>query len=297
LIDSDSDSDSDSDVDERKRYRTKPKKKDDDDDGLDPPGVFSLPTKGNAKIWTLTGHPGGGKSYMLRYIMYKYAQHRPHPFFRFGVVIAPTASCTGDYVWLSDHNPGAVWETYDEERLKAYMESLRRKRKELQEKTGDRTAMLPPNFCVVDDCIGMIKNSEWYTNFVSTARHTNTHLFFLNQYIAAARNICTTLRNNTNIALMWKQPMEHSVINLFKAYGGYYKNVNEFKERLLDDNGRKYSCLVYRSGYNDKVGSYLRIEAREVPDNFAISFQPQQQEGGSHQGQQLPQQQRLVREA
>lgn len=84
--------------------------------------------------------------------------------------------------------------------------------------------------------------------------------------------------------------MEHSVVNLRKAYGGYYKNVDEFKKALLDDKGRKYSCLVYRNGYNDKVGSYLRIEAGKVPKDFAISFQPQQQE-------QEQRQQRLIREA
>jgi len=231
---------------------------------------------------------------MLRYIMYKYAQHRPHPFFRFGVVIAPTASYTGDYDWLSDHNPGALWDTYDEDRLKAYMESLKRRRIELQVKTGDRDAKLPPNFVIIDDCIGMIKNSEWFTNFVCTARHTSTHLFFLNQYIAAARNVSTTLRNNTTHALMWKQPMEHSVINLCKAYGGYYKNVHEFKKALLNDGGRKYSCLLYRSGYDDKEGTYMRIEAGEVPKDFAIKFQPQQQGEEQHQ---LPHQPRLVREA
>lgn len=245
-------------------YRSEPES---DYDDRDPPNQFRLPTSDPARIWTLTGLPASGKSYMMRYLMYLYAQLG---FFRTGLVIAPTAAFSGDYDWV--RNPAALWDKYDENRLMAYMESLKAKRKALQEKTGDPKAMLPPNFIIIDDCIGMINSGSWFTNFVSTARHTSTHLFFLNQYIAAARNVSTTLRNNTNFALMWRQPMEQSVDALYKAYGGFFESKKEFKEALLNNNGRKYSCLVYRSGYDDKESSYLRLCAGEIPKDFKIMF-------------------------
>ena len=218
--------------------------------------------------------------------MLLYSQMRPHPFFRFGIAICPTAEVSSDYDWIGNQNPGAVWDSWNEDRLMAYLESLKKRRIELQQRTGDRQANLPPNFIIVDDCIGLINvqggggkdkdgNEKFsFNNFVSTARHVNCHLFFLNQYIAAARSVSTTLRNNTNFAMMWKQPMEKSIKALYEAYGGYYDSWKEFKQRLLNDRGREYSCLVYRSGYNDKEGSYLRLDAQKIPDDFEIAFTP-----------------------
>lgn len=235
------------------------------------PGQFELPTD-SAKIWILTGLPNSGKSYMLKYIMYSYAKLG---FFNWGLCFSPT-SFNGDYDFLPEQ---CVKDKFDEDYLVRYIESLKEKLIELKKKSGDPKARLPHNFIIFDDCLGMMggnkkggEGASWLNHFYSTARHTSTSLFFLNQYIAAAKNIPTTLRNNTNFSLMWPQPMKNSVSALYGAYGGMYENEQEFKQALLNNRGRQYSCLVYRSGYFSAEETYLRIQAKEIPDDFKLHF-------------------------
>lgn len=271
---SDATTDWDSDTDERTARKSHGTEVEGDGD---PPGEFSLPVNPPARIFTLTGLPGAGKSHMLKYLMYCYAKL---DFFSNIVVFCPTASVTGDYDWLQI--PGAVHEKWDETYLISYMNFLKEKRRALRQKTGNLKAMLQPNAIIIDDCIGLMtsqkkkrqaagNDEEWsFENFVSTLRHTSTYLFILSQYIAAKNNVSTTLRNNTNFALMWKQPMERSVEALYEAYGGMYASKEEFKKNLIATNGRKFSCLMYRNGYDTAEGTYLRICAGEVPDDFVI---------------------------
>jgi flagellar biosynthesis GTPase FlhF len=228
-------------------------------------GQFELPTD-YARIWTLTGLPHSGKSYFLRYLMYQYASVH-NKFFKTVLCFSPTAF-NGDYNWLPEK---AVKEKYDEEYLIAYIDSLKAKLKGL--KANDPDAKLKPNAIIFDDCLGMLNNSSWFQNFCSTARHTNTHLFFLNQYIASSRNVSTVLRNNTNFALMWKSPMKNSIQALYASYGQMLESEEDFKKLLMDNGGRQYSALMYRSGYDTVEESYLRVNAEEkVPKEFKLVF-------------------------
>lgn len=231
----------------------------------DAAGEFTLPTD-YARIWTLTGLPHSGKSYFLRYLMWKYASDH-NKFFKTVLCFSPTAF-NGDYNWLPEK---AVKEQYDEEYLMAYINSLKTKLKGL--KTNDPDAKLKPNAIIFDDCLGMLNNSSWFQNFCSTARHTNTHLFFLNQYIASSRNVSTVLRNNTNFALMWKSPMKNSIQALYASYGQMLDTEADFKRLLMDNGGRQYSALMYRSGYDTVEESYLRVNANEaIPKDFKLVF-------------------------
>lgn len=237
----------------------------DSDEQKDIAGEFTLPTD-YARIWTLTGLPHSGKSYMLRYIMWQYASQH-NKFFKTVLCFSPTAF-NGDYNWLPEK---AVKEQYDEEYLMAYITSLKEKLKGL--KADDPDAQLKPNAIIFDDCLGMLNNSSWFQNFCSTARHTNTHLFFLNQYIASSRNVSTVLRNNTNFALMWKSPMKNSIQALFASYGQMLDSEADFKKLLMDNGGRQFSALMYRSGYDTIEESYLRINADEpIPKGFKLVF-------------------------
>jgi hypothetical protein len=237
----------------------------DEEEQKDNAGEFTLPTD-YARIWTLTGLPHSGKSYMLRYIMWQYASVH-NKFFKTVLCFSPTAF-NGDYNWLPEK---AVKEEYDEEYLMAYINSLKHKLKGL--KANDPDAKLKPNAIIFDDCLGMLNNSSWFQNFCSTARHTNTHLFFLNQYIASSRNVSTVLRNNTNFALMWKSPMKNSIQALYASYGQMLDTESDFKKLLMDNGGRQFSALMYRSGYDTIAESYLRVNAEEkVPKEFKLVF-------------------------
>lgn len=241
------------------------KEEEEEEEEKDVAGEFTLPTD-YARIWTLTGLPHSGKSYMLRYIMWQYASVH-NKYFKTVLCFSPTAF-NGDYNWLPEK---AVKDKYDEEYLIAYIESLKVKLKAL--KNNDPDAKLKPNAIIFDDCIGMLNNSYWFQNFCSTARHTNTHLFFLNQYIASSRNVSTVLRNNTNFALMWKSPMKNSIQALFASYGQMLEKEADFKKLLMDNGGRQYSALMYRSGYDTKEESYLRVNAdQEIPKTFKLVF-------------------------
>ena len=265
------DSSSEHDSDSGKEEEEKQSEPADEDSSKVPAGGFELPDEEEqAKIYVLTGTPASGKSYLCRYMFYRFCK-RKTPMFKFGLVFSPSAY-NGDYDFLP---PNAVKDKYDPVHLNAYIESLKVKVKEGKEKNG-RHWRLPHNFVILDDCLGMLSKSSKefnFENWVACHRQTSTSIFILNQYLNASRNVSTLLRNCTNYAFMFPQSLKNSIEAMFNSYGQMFDNIEEFKAALDACRKRKYSCLVFKNNNEATTvaEAYCTIKAGEMPE-FRMVF-------------------------
>lgn len=229
---------------------------------LDMPG-FHMPLK--PSIWILTGKPASGKSYMMRYLMYEYC--RMGHFTGGGWVYSPT-SFNGDYDWMPKEK---VIPKYEQAHLEQYINHLRQLTEAGKAEHG-KDWQLKPNFVIFDDCLGLLKQTEWFNGWVANYRHTNTSIFILQQFLAASRSVSTLLRNCTSIAMMWPSILKHNVDACYRAYGGVAGLQENFEGNFLNpENAAPYSCLVYKANC-ERDYTYVRAGAGETPDDFKMIF-------------------------
>jgi len=125
---------------------------------------------------------------------------------------------------------------------------------------------------ILDDCLGLIKETEWFNNWISTFRHTNTTIFITSQYLASRQSINTLLRSCTNFAMMWPSISKNNLQAMYNAYGGVFDSDAEFKAELLKCKNDKHSCLVYKSMQPSKAETYCSIKAQEIPKDFKMVY-------------------------
>ena len=224
---------------------------------------FRLPTK--PAIFTMTGQPKSGKSYMMKYIMFLYCQMGY--FSGGGLVFTPT-KFNGDYNFLPDR---AVIPRYSGEHLEAHIENLRRLTETGRAENGADWS-LKPNFVILDDCLGLLKESEWFNNWISTYRHTNTSIFIMSQYLASRQSVNTLLRNCTTFALMWPSISKNNLQAMYNAYGGVFENEEEFKRELLKCKNVKHTCLLYKALQPSKDETYCTLLAGDIPKDFQMVY-------------------------
>jgi hypothetical protein len=234
-------------------------------DKVIPAGNFTLPDEEEQpKVWVLVGACASGKTHMLKFIHYLYAK-RKH--FKFGITYTPT-KFTGDYNWAPDRSIMA----FDEDHFKSYIDSLKKKVEEGVEKHGNGFK-LPHNYVVFDDNNGVLTQSPFMINFISTHRHTSTTVFVLSQLLTARGAVSTTMRANTSFALMWPTSSGNAIKGLFDNYGGLM-NKDEFKDALNSCRERKFSCLVLKNSPDHQTiaEQFTTIKARDFPKDFKILF-------------------------
>lgn len=226
---------------------------------------FELPTaKDQPKVWVLVGSCGSGKTFALKKIIY---EHSKNSHFKFGVVYTAT-KFTGDYSWSPDKS---VME-FDEEHFKKYIGNLKKKVEEGVAKHG-KGWKLPHNYCIFDDNNGMLTQSEFMINFISTHRHTSTTVFVLSQMLTARGAVSTTMRSNTSFALMWPTASQTTLKGLYDNFGGLFK-FPEFKAALDSCRARKHSCLVLKNSPDNQTieEQFCTILAGKFPENFQLRF-------------------------
>ena len=222
------------------------------------PGIMELPTK--PEIVVLLGRPETGKSYAIRSLIYQYAKAG---LLQFGVCITPT-KYNGTYTYLPDK---WVWEGYDEERLEKYIVALRRKQGELKKKGKE----LPPNFVILDDCLGTINmQSAFFSNWIACFRHTNTTVFITAQSLKG-KGTSTLLRDCTTRALMYRTNFKIAMQGLYDAYGQVFEDYDEFKEHFQAATQEQYHCLVFENNKDSFEETYYGWKAEEVPD-FQLKY-------------------------
>lgn len=231
-----------------------------------PVGGFRLPSsEEQPKVWVLVGTCGSGKTWMLKSIMY---QHAVKKHFKFGVVYTAT-KFTGDYTWSPDRSVRA----WDEEHFKGYIENLKTKTEQGVAKEG-KDFKLPHNYVIFDDNNGILTQSEFMINFISTHRHTRTTVFILSQLLTSRGSVSTTMRANTSFALMWPTPNHKNIKGLYENFGGSIESFKEFKDKLFACRQRPHSCLVLKNSIENTTPEeeFTTIVAAPFPKDFQLKF-------------------------
>ena len=230
-----------------------------------PAGKFQLPDESEQpKVWVLVGSCGSGKSHFLKSVFYQYAMQKH---FKFGLCYTAT-KFTGDYGFLPDRSI----REWDEEHFKGYLSNLKKKTAEGVAKNGTGWK-LPHNFVIFDDNNGILSQSEFMINFISTHRHTRTTVFICSQLLTARGAVSTTMRANTSFALMWPTNSRNALKGLYENFGGAMEP-DEFKRALNQCRQRKYSCLVLKNAPDNETVEemFCTITAATFPETFQLKF-------------------------
>lgn len=221
-----------------------------------------IPPTDEPKIMALIGEPHSGKSVLLKSIMHYYAKRK---YFKYGIVITGS-KFNGDYDgWLPE---SAVWDGYDEERLKQYLKVLEDRATQLK-KTGQK---LPNSFIILDDLCGQLSKSDWFTTFITRFRHYGITLMIASQYPSDAKSFCTMLRSFTDIAFMFPNLQSHYIKGFYLAWGGYFDNIEEMKNTLAQVKQTRYASLLFRKQFSSKETAYLQYLAKPVTEDFRMVF-------------------------
>jgi hypothetical protein len=212
--------------------------------------LFDAPD-GLAQLFVLCGKSGRGKSYFVRYLLTDMLSIGK---LKFGLVFTRT-KFNGDYKFIPDKR---VIEGYNEDILKKYVNNLRA----ICEKEGS----IAPNFLIFDDLIGVLNNqTQWFSNFMSIFRHTNTTIFICAQYLMGRNAISPLMREQTNYCVMFQSRTKRTLENLFETYGGLFECFKDFKEYFLNATSEKYSAMLYSERIDFLEDNYQTIMA---PDDY-----------------------------
>lgn len=164
--------------------------------------LFNNPQK-LAQMFVLVGKSGRGKSYFIRYLL---TERVVNDGWEFGLVFCKT-KFNGDYDFLPDDK---VFQGYNEEILEKYVENLQA----IKKKKGK----VPPNFIIFDDLVGVLNNqTDFFNNFISVHRHTNTNILIAVQYLAGRKAISPIMREQTSYAIMFQSRTKRTLEKLYES--------------------------------------------------------------------------------
>jgi hypothetical protein len=213
---------------------------------------------GIGQLFVLVGKSGKGKSYFVRYLL---TDRLSRGIWKFGLVFTRT-KFNDDYSFLPDKR---VLEGYDENILRKYINNLRSIRKE--------KGKIEPNFIVFDDLQGILNNStNYFNNFLSTFRHTNTNILVCNQYLAGKNAVSTLAREQTNYAILFQSRTRRTLENLYESYGGLFPTLDAFKQYFLKATKEPYSAMLYSEDVDTLEENYITIMAPEDYPEMEFDF-------------------------
>lgn len=236
----------------------------------DPKGgiAWQLPS-----CFLLVGKPGKGKSHMTKHLLYDFITGDRPQRMQFGMVMCSSASI-GEYSFLPQE---VLTEGYDEAKLVSYVDALVSHNKKLNVtagNTGNVKVLIPHNFIVLDDLVGLLNsNSKAITQFITTFRKTNTSVIICTQYLN--RNISPTIRECINYAILFNTKTSRSLNAIFEAFGGLFENFKAFKADFFAKTqsvylGVEMACpaVLYYELEEEITDNYLRICApAKLPTN------------------------------
>jgi hypothetical protein len=224
---------------------------------------FELPL--DPSVIVLIGKPRSGKSYAVKSLLYQYAKHfsterknRGH--FAFGLAISKTAF-TGAYNYIPE---AYVWDSYDEGKLKLYLDSLEALRN-FSTKDGKVEDKLQPNFLLIDDMMGLLNTRDsLLVNLITCHRHYKMTIFITSQYMVG--NCSTLLRECSTHAFVWPLKAKNSLEATYEAFGFKLENVKQWSTLLEKATSKEHSCLVFVDGHKEISDSYYAFKALPLPD-------------------------------
>lgn len=213
-------------------------------------------------VMAFIGEPRSGKSTLIKSLMHYYAQAK---YFKFGLVITGS-KWNGDFDFIK--NDKAVWDSWDEDRFKEYIDVLTKRAEELK-KTNKK---LPHSFVIMDDLLGTLASSDFFKSFLARFRQWNITLMIATQYAGEAKGCSTLLRSVCDIAFMFPSMMANQVETMHRAWGGWYKKEDEFKALLMKVKQVDFSCLLFQKKEKEIENAYMMFKCEPAPKNFALMF-------------------------
>ena len=208
------------------------------------------------------GKPRRGKTNAIRFLLTKHSldKFQGCANYQFGLVFTRT-KFNHDYDFLPDEY---VIEGYDEEILAKYLQGL--------EDAIAKGQKAPKNFIVFDDLIGLLsKNDPFLTNFLSTARHTNTQIYLATQHLKTGAS--TTLREVCTHAIIFGSKTYNTTQSLFENFGGLFKNVNDFRKCLQETTKEPYTAMLYLQDEDNIQNNYLKFRCPDTSDwDYTLDF-------------------------
>lgn len=211
-----------------------------------------------AQNYWFIGKSFRGKSHLMKFILMEkmlFGQPRLET-----VIVFKENEFEKDFDWAT-----AVFNGYDEG-------ILRRIDQNLQKMARQKT--LKPNAIVFEDIVGLLKNyTDWFVNWMSRARHTQTSIFMSTQYVCAKGSISTIMREQTTFAFMFRTNNEDSLEALYRAYGGLFENYYTFKyyfQSITDGRLGNYVAMLYMDGEDNLKKNYIPVWAPEQYPLFDI---------------------------
>lgn len=225
---------------------------------------FVPPTE--AVIIALIGEPKSGKSTLIKSLMKYYNDIN---YFKFGLVITGT-KFNGDFDFVEESPALQVWDKYDEERLKKYFSVLEKRANKLHE--AGKGKKLPPSFLILDDLLGSIDNSPWLKNTLTRFRHYNVTIMLAAQYAAEAKGCGTLFKSVTNLAFMFPSHNANQVEAMHRAWGGWYKKENDFRQAMIQVQQVDYACLLFQKDKKSIDQAYMQFKCSPAPDKFKMNL-------------------------
>ncbi len=204
-------------------------------------------------LYMICGLQGGGKSHLIRYIMY---QNRAR--FDCGIVFTNTGFVDGNFDYVDKR---FVHLQYNEQVLKNLKEIFKK-----QIESGKH----PRGYVIFDDCIsGKQWRSPELISLVTQVRHYNITVIISTQYPKA---ILPMYHANTFKVLMFHMASKAAMMALYEAYGQMLGTFEEFKAFYIAATSPKYQFLVYdaRNGGATIESRYLVAKAPQTIPKFSV---------------------------
>lgn len=226
------------------------------------------------KVFLVAGAPARGKTYLTRYFLQQFIFNKTVPRaerLQFGAVYGHPSSIE-EYDWLPPQCTHEVMESKEiDSKMGGYLKYLVAENKRLNEKKGRvgrrHEVLLPPNFLVLDDIVGVLNSqSKTFNRFITTFRKTNTTVFICVQYINS--NISTTVRQCIEYAIWFDFDNKKTIGALCDAFGTTFGSLKLFHEYIKPLLRKEYKgvkmtnpCVVWRRSEEDLCTRYCRYQA------------------------------------
>jgi ABC-type dipeptide/oligopeptide/nickel transport system ATPase component len=212
----------------------------------------------------IVGKTKSGKSVLMRYLLAYFTTVTAE--FKYGMIMVGNKYIAKEYGMFPE---GSVRE-YDESVLRKYIEEL----EDLHDEIGEDE--MPRTFLVLDDCIGIIQDNNWFSHFVTTCRHLNICLFLSTQYLKARSAVNSTLvRENIGMLFCFRSNSSDTIKTMYDNWGSeVMRSRDDFEQRFRRCTKEKGSAMLYLNDVNYLTASenLLPFKAQMIPKDRKISF-------------------------
>lgn len=192
-------------------------------------------------IFIISGVCGSGKSHLLKYLLYsRTIDSTLSKKDKFQQILVFTGT---KYNGFFDFLPSKyVMQGYSESKLKKYHDYLMKKAEQCKKQGKE----MPQNAIVFDDIAGLLNSrTGFFTNMISTFRHTNTSIFILIQYLV---NACSpAMRSLANYVFAFADSTERARKNLFDLMGSGCNDPKEFTKLFSKTTEEEYTALLFNA--------------------------------------------------